>query len=79
VNKPNAPPRGTNAKTERPALGLADRFLNSSACCGKGCWSLYCCHAREDACDEDLGSCLVIASNYLCSVYNSIDSTGAGR
>jgi hypothetical protein len=34
VCEPDAPPRGTDARTGGPALGPADRSLLSSACCG---------------------------------------------
>jgi hypothetical protein len=34
VYEPDAPPRGTDARTGGPALGPADRSLLSSAYCG---------------------------------------------
>jgi hypothetical protein len=34
VNEPNAPPRGTDARTGGTALGPADRSILSSAYCG---------------------------------------------
>lgn len=46
VCKPNAPPRGIEAKTGGPALGPAKAF--SFFCLlWNGCWSCYCCHARR--------------------------------
>jgi hypothetical protein len=58
VYEPEAPPRGTDARTGGPALGPTDRSLLSSAYCGTDAM-------REDARNEDRGSVLVVASYYF--------------
>ena len=69
VCEPDAPPRGTDAKTGGPALGPADRSLLSSAYCGTDAGAATAA-MREDARNEDRSSILVVASYYLgCSIW----------
>jgi hypothetical protein len=60
VYEPDAPPRGTDARTGGPALGPAERSLLSSAYCGTDAGAATA--MREDARNEDRDSVLVIAS-----------------
>ena len=67
--EPDAPPRGTDARTGGPALGPADGILLSFAYCGTDAGAATAA-MREGARNEDRGSVLVVASYYLgCSIW----------
>jgi hypothetical protein len=69
VYEPDAPPRGTDARTGGPALGPADLSLLSSACCGTYAGAATAA-MQENARNEDRGSVLAVASYYLgCSIW----------
>jgi hypothetical protein len=69
VYEPDAPHRGTDARTGGPELGPADRSLLSFADCGTDAGAATAA-MREDARNEDWGSVLVVASYYLgCSIW----------
>ena len=70
VYEPDAPPRGTDARTGGPALGPADRSLLSSSCCGTDA-GVATAAMREDACNEGRGRILVVVASYYlgCSIW----------